>query len=530
MQDNYSKYDGDIDEQFEDHAWDEMSKLLDKEMPVVAPIPATSNKRKYLLLLLLFLWIGTGIGWWMSTQYYQQQAGLDTSHKEMIVETEEQYRLKQQSQKTEAEAKQITSFDNKKAALTNSQTPNSQQQIDKKKPLTASKQNTFQATKSSSTTSKNTKTRNEKIFQETTLPPTGVNKKDNKENIETGIELEHLNVSDQQNTLESIDNQKYNIRDKNEILPQIKKQKEINTQSTNIILNKEKSKEKLSDALTQPVAMLDILNLNKIEHKKKNEEDLNKYIITSPTKTFWKPNTIALELGLHSKELGSIDGFSITGILQYKLKSSRWSFQTGLGYQRIAAQGRHISDLFYQKDAQVLEADNTQAGGGYDTEDIVDVIYVNPTVFAFDPNHETEELLNNGEIEQILTYDSYAHLHYLNLPIQLNYRLWAKLELDVGLNLSYLLGTTVGQPNGTNVNNFDLDRAYNFKNAYARENNNLRKFDVKTQVGATWYPKPFVGFGLKYNAGLTRVFPHLTAEKWSDYRNNSWQLSMLFKF
>ena len=91
-----------IDQQFQDHSWNEMQKMLDAEMPQVKA-DRRGKKRYLLLLLILFLGFGSGAG----TMYYLNQQEIEnteTEHKKDIATFEN---LKINEDKVTAENSQL---------------------------------------------------------------------------------------------------------------------------------------------------------------------------------------------------------------------------------------------------------------------------------------------------------------------------------------------------------------------------------------------------------------------------------------
>lgn len=510
MQDNHSKYDGDFDEQFENHAWAEMAKLLDKEMPVAAPIVSPTNNRKYLLLLLLFLMVGAGTGWFMGRHHYVNthvgENGLDISNTKESINSQN---------KTNA-FHEATTVINGEATTTNTATtatsPNETEESERQDVGTIKGIQT--GTENSSTL--NTTSTNSQILRNS-LPayssyPTPYQSKTSPQ------ESKHSDSYQAPSLLQTKENER--------TLPLEEYQKTTKATKESSKTIQKAAEKPLSKELTRPIAMLEGLDLEEIAHTE-NVEELKFNQIIPAKKPFWKPHEIGGELGVYSRELGSIDGLSIGGVLRYKTKFSRWTLQTGLAYENIKTQGRSIAQVLNNSERfnVIQEAD----GASYDEDEIVDVIYAG-NVGTTVPN--TGAGGSNQAIEQVLVYNSYSRLHYLTLPFQVNYKPLAALELNVGMKLSYLLGTTLQNQNPdamtTNLGFFSSNRG--FKSTSAIENNKLAKLDARAYVGATWYPNPSLGISLKCNLGLNKSFPSLASDKWSNYRNNAFQASVVYLF
>lgn len=511
MQDNHSKYDGDFDEQFEDHAWAEMSKLLDKEMPVAALVVPPTNNKKYLLLLLLFLLVGAGTGWFMGRHHYvSTHAGENSLDVSTIEELQD---------KTNAFDKATTVFSREEVTPTITATPPASSNKTKE---SESRQNVG-TIKSIQIGTENTSTLNAEVT--------------NSQSLRNSLTTYSSSAHPQQEKMNSQENSRsgyYQIPSslqtkKNELtLPLEENQKTTKAAKETSKSSKKAVEKPLPKELTRPIAMLNGLDLEAIVHTDHTEELQFNQIIPAK-KPFWKPHEIGGELGVYSRELGSIDGLSIGGVLKYKTKSSRWMLQTGLAYENIRTQGSSISQIFSSDRFQgVQEVD----GAVYDEDAIVDVIYAGNIDTLPDTNGPVGGT-GNQAVEQVLFYNSYSHLHYLTVPFQINYKPLAALELNIGMKLSYLIGTTLQNqsPEFTaipNLNLFNSNR--DFKSTSAIENNKLAKLDARAYVGATWYPNPSLGLSLKCNLGLNKAFPELASDKWSDYKNNAFQASMVYLF
>jgi len=106
-----------------------------------------------------------------------------------------------------------------------------------------------------------------------------------------------------------------------------------------------------------------------------------------------------------------------------------------------------------------------------------------------------EVLYNNKgfEIDQEGFEKANLHLHYINLPVLLNYEIIENLYLGIGPELGYLISAKSKFDDRTE----DVDFLYS------------KKFDVGIDAGLEYRFMNFLTVGMRYNYGLTSVTDEL---------------------
>ncbi len=105
------------------------------------------------------------------------------------------------------------------------------------------------------------------------------------------------------------------------------------------------------------------------------------------------------------------------------------------------------------------------------------------------------ELLYTNKGNKASTIEYKTNLHYINLPVLLQYKITDKLKVEAGPEIGYLLGAY----------SRDLSRQTSF------EFNTIKDFDVGINAGVSYDLSEKLLLGLRYNLGVYDISKDITA-------------------
>ena len=182
-------------------------------------------------------------------------------------------------------------------------------------------------------------------------------------------------------------------------------------------------------------------------------------------------------LGTQTRNFSGVHGLSTGVFANYQL-DNRFSVRSGLGYS-------------------VLTGYEVQSSQG-----IADPL----TAEFFEPI----EVVNLQEYSTVSSIGNNVDLpvqslHYIDMPVALDYRMNSKFGILMGMKFSYLVDA---KTNGYFSDNLPSEEAARLDKALY---NSMKKIDVRTVLGLGVYPTSKIGVELKYNHGLV---DYTIDEKW----------------
>ncbi|MFT5168916.1 MAG: hypothetical protein ACI8P3_004161 [Saprospiraceae bacterium] len=194
-------------------------------------------------------------------------------------------------------------------------------------------------------------------------------------------------------------------------------------------------------------------------------------LLTSPPKL-----SFGFYLGTQTRDFEGMHGLSSGIFASYRL-DSKFSIRSGLGYSIL--KGFHL--------------------GSHSIADPLTPAFFEPIEVV---DLQAYSTVASSESNQDLPIQS---LHYIDLPIALDYRMNDKFGILMGMKFSYLLDTKTDGYFSDNLNSEEatlLDIALY---------DSMKKVDIGTVLGIGIYPTSRVGLELKYNHGLV---DYTIDEKW----------------
>ncbi len=221
----------------------------------------------------------------------------------------------------------------------------------------------------------------------------------------------------------------------------------------------------IKDYPAERSVMLAVNRLDKKDISLLSLEEQTPKLEINPLNTTPKMN-FGFYLGTQTRNFKGMHGLTSGLYLSYRL-DPKFSFRTGLGYSVIKG--------FQAKTIGVAEP-------------------LTPEFFEpIEANLNDYSTVASLENNQDLPFQS---LHYLDLPLGLDYRMSDNFGILMGLKLSYLLEA---KTDGYFSENLNEEESARLDDALY---NSLRKTDVATVLGFGFYPSSNVGLELKYNHGL----------------------------
>ncbi len=410
-----------IDPQFMDHAWTEMSKKLDQEMPI-PNAPSSKNHRSYgLLLLFLLIGFASGIG----TMVFFQSPKTDTIEKKPALN----YDPSKVAQ-IDNNAVNMNAAETDQLASVNQSNKNIEQRIKEKL---------------SKPTISKSKQGNSAIYD---------NKLYNNSSSVIAFNQESLNTNSKLN------------EDQPLISTGLPKVNTFELRSKNESLNS-------FDNRNEQIAALDLLTTSELSLL----EIPNKEIVMNLQLTNSAPRlSYGIYLGTQTRDFDGMDGLSAGLYASYRL-DRKFSIRSGLGYSLITG---------FQLESLGIADPLTPAF--FEPIEVVDL-----------QSYSTVAAIGNNQDLPI------QGLHYIDVPIALDYRMSGKFGILMGMKFSYLLNA---KTDGYFSKNLSAEEAEQLDIALY---NSMKKMDIGTILGLGIYPSNRVGVELKYNHGL---IDYTIDEKW----------------
>mgnify|MGYP000727868318 CR=1 FL=1 len=472
MQDNYPN----IDKKFTDNGWAAMRDLLDEELPTAPP----KRKRRGLIFFLLFLGIGVGIAIGIvAGGLYLKEDKPQEAHKNST----------QPIAKSATEAN--SSFDEKSAIA----------QVDKETTTEIENATETAGSKSATTTSEtllsngngNENMENRVGASSSFKKPDLMAVNDRKlSNNQIGNEQEIVSLDYQKTTIIEDDTDREQVTPNDDMIGSVTAN---NIEKNSINPLKMNGLSELVIALNKPDFDLNLPELDEpIAESKKEESN--------------KKGRLGLELGVSGAP--NFAGIS-TGVVFMQPLKDKWSFQAGMNYayQRRTFEGEPIS----LSDFESQSPNNPIENGALDD------IYQG----AYEGNAARSD-------SAIFTIPQNLSLHYLNIPLRLNYHLSDKWSIGGGVTGSVLLLASNSYTDGGLFNKsageaFQADDTFVSLADESRSINkaNLQKYDVAANIGIGFHPSPKWSITANYHHGFKNLFRYSDDTAYNRFGNLSIQ-------
>lgn len=463
MQDNFTN----IDRKFTDRAWKEMSKMLDKEMPVSQP--RKSGWKRYLLLL-LFLGIGIGVVFGIKALFFDSEPVVEPTKVERAV-----------ADADENESKEI------------------------KTPLQA------------------------KIPErdETITVVAGQNS-DKEENLETSIAITEKNNPEINLTIEEpiIENTRNDESNNN-----VATNTEINEPIFLKILPYETKEDNQKETTSSIASHIASLSINKIEYEESAELDFDELPAVKSKRKIFNPRSIKVRGNGIFHPIRTIDGIGGALLAEYDLKNPKFGIETGVGFDYLVsnpiAANKNLA-IFGRSDAEFAdETTNSFQLIDETSEDFSVPVSVEENYIA--TATQLEDTTLTFSLLSFPVELHYFKLPF-EVFYKVGSRWRISGGLNFALLLSSPNSTTGGILNGTNAKSANTsivgatNEAYN--NISSTTNVPIRKIDLAASIGINYLLSKNFEAGFRYNQGL---IDHFNLENLNSH-NRYFQLSLAYKF
>ncbi len=423
-----------IDQQFKDHSWLEMSKILDEEMP---QIPAKGNGKKRYLLLLMILFIGFASG--IGTMVYINQ-----------------------NQKIEIPVLNDTTKDLAETTniLDNQLSPD-------------------QAKTASSISTPSEELRDQNII---------------KNNGDSKVQTKNIYTSKQNGGVDSFDPIAFENTDQNSIVletNQTRQLSQVENRNINPIIKNTPTFDFISTK-SDP-----LINAE-------NDKKLNLLAISKDKK--WK---FGISLGAFSNNIKTFAGISFGGKVKYNL-DRRFAVGTGLQYSILS--GYKESSYSRTNEQSSLAVTNAVDSSSFE---MLDEIYGPYRSIESSSGHDNLPI---------------SSLHYVEIPIELSYKISEKFQVQLGVKPGYLVKANADSPSVPDTNTLP---SYSTQDRNLSDNKlyqSLNKINLATSIGIGFYPTKNFGIDLQYNHGLVDITKDNVWLQQQINTNNNFQLSATYFF
>ncbi len=458
MQGNERNQNSDIDKQFVDRAWNNMSDLLDREMPVVV-LPQKSNNKKYLTLLLLLM-IGFLMGIASMAIFGGQQEVPSVAPK--VTPIPSHIPVADATEVIEMNDKSITENINTKRANTTIE-----------KTITS-----VQSSSTKSASNANQKIRNQDVIN---LGASHQESSSDKIYFHANEKQKELFVVKRKNNIDSTRDKKIADHDLVNMENGVAAKEELNTdwkeESHTIV-----SENKLPETLHNYLASAELLNLP----------------TTNMSKLEASPRTLDSEVILPKVvrwRLAAIGGVHLTpgysgwegGLLAEYQLNPRFAIQSGLT----------LSSL--KKDINL----NT-----YDESILDSSLEPDLPGEINDPGQVSVGDLQNNSVRGANGTNTYlSRLNYINTPLLLSYQPTSFMKIMLGMNLAYRFDfiDQVLDNGGEKSLDYEQSSETTFSSPDQDSNslkNGIKKTDLSGVFGIGFYPTKNTGIDLRYHLGF----------------------------
>ncbi len=229
-------------------------------------------------------------------------------------------------------------------------------------------------------------------------------------------------------------------------------------------------------AAQPPVEVASLLPTLVPEVSKNNRNPLTK--IRLKPKPVWR---FGVNAGLLAGGLTSSDGWEL-GLLAERKLDSRFAVQAGLGYRQInkSIQANYIDDPL--RDQVILGPDP-----------IVDTLILDPSMNSIKDIYGLERKVGSLPI---------ARMAYLNVPVQMVYRINHWLRISSGMELSWLLHTALKYENNEGAYDPSLIAFNNQTDVPDKVRGGIRRLNVSASAGLSAVLCKGLEIGVHYYHGL----------------------------